>query len=141
MSGDTVTVTEAFSGNRLKVEPGFALFLGNEAWETKALMCRVYEMEVGISDPSIIRMLGITNEIDRDDVRAVLTYLAINWVGKDTLEIPEGEEEVNLILGYQGGWVFFIEHELEPGKEEEFHLHVRPKKEKWKRAPRVLVVT
>ena len=60
-------------------------------------------------------------------VLAVLAYLG--GEGWSLLDIPAGDDEVNLILDYveiEGrGYVAFIEHEIEGG-EEEIHLHVRP---------------
>jgi hypothetical protein len=46
----------------------------------------------------------------------------------------------DVVLGYLGDQVLFLEHELEEGKEEEYHLHLRPQKAAWKRRIWVLVL-
>jgi hypothetical protein len=61
-----------------------------------------------------------------------LSYLG-SEEGFSVLDIPEGKEEVNLVLGYTvtadgREIVLFVEHELEDGVEE-IHLHAR--REDW----------
>jgi hypothetical protein len=52
--------------------------------------------------------------------------------GRLLLTIPDVEEEVEIVLGYTTDSVVYLEHELEAGKKEEYHLHVRAKGA-WKR--------
>jgi hypothetical protein len=139
-SGHNFMVMEAFAGARVIIDPGFmAIIGGQDALAREDLNCLVLEAEVGVSDESIIEESKVGFEPGK--IRAAIFYLGRSEDGEVALAIPQGEYEVNLILGYTDCSVLFLEHEIEDGKEEEYHFHIRPRKEKWKRAPRVLVVT
>ena len=60
--------------------------------------------------------------------------------GHEALWIPEDDDETDVILCYIGENVVYLEHEQEEGKDEEWHLHMRPQKEAWKRAPKVITI-
>ncbi len=59
---------------------------------------------------------------------AVLAFLG-SKAGLGLLAIPEGMDEINLIIGYmrkgQQTFVLYVEHEFEDGQRE-IHLHARP---------------
>ena len=59
---------------------------------------------------------------------ALLQHLG-KMLGKkrDPLRIRGKQEEVNLVIGHVNGMVIYVEHEKEPGKEEEVHIHA----ERW----------
>jgi hypothetical protein len=146
-NGDAERLFTAFKGKDFQIDPGCMVDVivgsGTETipWAAAELRCQLFDAGVGVSDDSLIKeSLGLS-DFNRDNVCSALVLLATTEEGKSALAIPEGQHEVNVILGYTKTSVFFLEHELEPGKEEEFHLHVRPRKAAWKRAPRLLLIS
>ena len=80
------------------------------------------------------------NTIDRNQIFAAIEILdSPTGTGSKLLQISPGLEEKEVVLGYVGDQVVYLEHELEEGKEEEYHLHKRPKKLRWKRQVSVFV--
>ena len=101
----------------------------------------IKEAEKGISDKDIDILFAVSNE--EEDVTSFIFAVLFHLNGEDgqvALQIPEGDDETDVIICYIGKDVVYLEHELEDGKEEEWHLHMRPKKEEWKRAPKVVTV-
>lgn len=68
--------------------------------------------------------------IDRSTALGVLRFLDDTSATSNILAIPGTEDEMNLILGvieFEGERrVLYLEHELEEGEVEQFHLHSRP---------------
>ncbi|MEK9182767.1 MAG: hypothetical protein AAB809_01670 [Patescibacteria group bacterium] len=136
----------------MKADPTFLGFIGKlgSHYATNELSCYAFQVEAGETDVAIIRAFGLEPDyLDAENqvanqVCALLAHLG--GEGAEFLQIPEGQDEINVILGYAVIFgvrlVLFVEHELkEGGGVEEIHLHVRPLN-CWRRhdAPVVLVV-
>lgn len=123
---------DVFPGKVVKIDEPFRDLLGNGEYTICAdnVFC-VYQTEAGESvDDVIFRSVStIGVSLHREHICAFLVYLATDE-GAKLLVIPEGQDEVNIILGYTNDLVFFVEHEMEHGVEE-FHLHARPRN-RWK---------
>ena len=118
---------ETFCGKPLRKDREIQVFIGKSpfTWNSPRVNYRAYKIYMPVSDKQIRE--NFTNTLALGNrVCAVLTYLQ-SREGAWLLQIPEGKEEVNLILGYlPEGEVLYLEHEEEEGKEEEYHLHIRP---------------
>ena len=131
MSGNT-NYDHLFKGVKKKTDDFFGRFVNSQG-EKFSDGPREYQLfQTGDdtrSDSAIISALNICNFVTPGELRATMEYLNTDE-GKKLLAIPQGEEEVNFILGYakdenEKPHVLFVEHELEHG-EEEIHFHSRP---------------
>lgn len=134
----TIDLNAFFPGVKVCADPGFKVFIEwtglrfNTAG--RDLKCSLFQAEEGESDSVIEKQMHRRFTADAPFFAAVLKFLG--GEGSDLLAIPEGAEEVNLVLAYVvipgGKVVLYVEHELEPGKEEEIHLHARrPSETHW----------
>jgi hypothetical protein len=90
--------------------------------------CSLYQTDGG-TDDSIRTEFGITRTLTPSVLHVVLKYLSTDE-GFALLEIPQGEEETNIIIGYADGIVYYVEHEFEDGVRE-IHLHARVALREW----------
>jgi len=138
-----------FPGKTVKVDQFFRNLISQigSKYAEGDLRCYVFETAGagGVNDSAIMETFALNLNTDRPDANKICPILAyLGGEGAGLLQIPEGQEEVNLILGYvyfMGIWfVLFVEHELEKDVEE-IHLHVRVLN-CWKRndTPMVLVM-
>jgi len=139
-----VTDLDTCFGGKLKVDqPLRELLLSHgEEWEVTDLGLEIDEAEKGMSDRDISMLFTVCDveEGVASFIFATLYHLD-NENEQETLKIPEGDDETDVIICYIGEKVVYLEHEREDGKEEEWHLHMRPKKTTgWKRAPKVVTV-
>ncbi|MEI6660259.1 MAG: hypothetical protein WCK91_02455 [bacterium] len=127
---------QQFFEGKLRVdEPLRKLLVGDGSrWDIQGLGMKFSQARKGMSCDSIRDEFVVTEHLDRDTIFGVLGHLSNN---QNLLPIPEGDDEADLILGYLDGMVVYLEHELEKGKPEEWHLHMRPSKPEWKRGPMV----
>jgi hypothetical protein len=131
-SSGPVDVEGFFPGKTIVIDPEFQELLQSVGaqYASENLSCRLSQVGAGYADVSIITALNLAKKdagLNWNHICAALSYLGGD--GSSILEIPEGEEEVNVILGYSSGAgginsVVFVEHEFEH-EVEEFHLHVR----------------
>lgn len=90
----------------------------------KPFSCEIREHEDGGKFADLIgpRPLLLT----KDKVLAILSYLGRD--GWHYLYIPEGQNEVNVLIGYieiaGHSYILYVEHENEDGKTEEIHIHL-----------------
>jgi hypothetical protein len=135
---------DQFFGGRLRVDPPLReLLISRDGWKVEGLGLDIAQAEKGVSDREIITRYLVFEGHFRADVSyifAVLAYLD-SENGHEALKIPEGDDETDVIVCYASDNVVYLEHEFEAGKEEEWHLHMRPKKTEWKRAPKVVITT
>jgi len=120
---------EFFPGKTVEVDRIFRQLLEDDLqYACGSLHFRMFDVQVDDpnSDDAMVATLGIQHDLDGDTACALLKYFGNE--GWCHLAIPEGREEVNVVLGYAmvDGmvYVFYLEHELEHGVEE-VHLHVR----------------
>lgn len=138
-NGHSDKLAEMFRG-KLKIDDLLVrTFLTPGEWQSGEIDFEIFKAPAGVSDGEIIAALD-PQIIDRNRIFLALQILQ-SRNGSVVLNIPHGEEEVEVILGYtEDGCVVYLEHELEGGKDEEYHLHIRPQKTKWKRSVSVFVV-
>ena len=111
--------SELFPGKVVKVDESFFTSLGSGEYRLDQV--RQFRVYVQIPTNILDKFPVLRIPEDRDAICAALAHLSQGTI----LGVPEGEEEVNFILGVAGDLVLFVEHEVEGGKEE-FHLHARP---------------
>lgn len=111
------------SGSKVKIDERFRAFFKplDQGISFATLFCRVVGTN-GI-DADIRALYGIRLQLMPCMAYSMLQYLHNG--GARLLDIPKGEEEVNIILGYAGDIVYYVEREMEDG-EDEIHLHARP---------------
>ena len=143
-SGD-VNLEGFFPGKVVVVDDLFRRFVNDTVgsrYSTNGFSCGIMDPVSGVNnDDRIVRLFGFNVIADGTKVCAMLAYLG--GEGWYVLDIPPGEEEVNLILGYVAinidHLVLFVEHEIEDGVEE-IHLHARPLNKWGKDAPMVAII-
>ena len=125
-TGDAERLFPRFPEAQVRMDPAFRKFIGSAGFGfalREPLACSVHKAEGG---GEFEDLLGSSEELNRDQVCAILSYLTGD--GWSLLEIPAGQEEVNLVVGYVyvdgNKYVLYVEHEMEEGKKEEIHLHV-----------------
>jgi hypothetical protein len=131
-------LSNIFHGKSIRVDRAFEklVTVGDD------LSCQLFSVPKGWNDGQIIAWISRNKGINLGGIKicAVLEYLGNE--GSSLLDVPEGEKEVNLILGYTTvdgvPSVFFVEHEWEQIVEE-FHFHVKPMN-KWNDDTTLLVL-
>lgn len=131
-----VNYKDLFPGLLTRIDESFSKFIedGNLGENFSAVEREYYLFQTDEafgSDTEIINKFNINELMTPDELMADLNYL--NEEGSKLLDIPEGEVEVNLILGYindietGGRLVIFVEHEYKAKDgREEIHFHCRP---------------
>ncbi len=126
-----VNISWMFAGHEalVKVDERFKEFLKplGSTYNHTRIDAKLYQTDGGTNE-SIKTIFGIDNDLDPNRLYAVVDHLS--RAGFELLTIPEGEEEVNIIIGYADGVVYYVEHEFEDG-EREIHLHARPEGRHW----------
>ena len=134
-SGNT-NLSEYFKNINLKIDPEFTEFIksAGPTFSNPGMILDLFQTMPGKNEDGIIvPYLNIYQDIEPGEACAIIQFLD-SPEGEKFLTIPEGEEEINIILGYLGDEemvkkVIFIEHEFENGVDE-IHLHIR-KLDKW----------
>lgn len=132
--GNTRDIAEFFAKGMVQiVDNGFLDVLrsiGN-IWETKKeITCQLLQVASGTSDPELLastikKNIVIQLPSDIHEVCAILRFFGRD--GWSFLDIPDGEEETKIILGYVTSIMKYLEmeHELEHGSVEQVHLHAQ----------------
>ena len=118
-------------GVELKVDARFDAFVkDHNPYEhlDNEFYCSLYQADGG-TDDSIRTQFGVVKKLAPSKLHVVLKYLSTDE-GFALLDIPEEEDETNIILGYADGIVYYVEHEFEHGVRE-VHLHARVALREW----------
>ena len=124
-------IPNMFRGVTLKIDQGFQMFLDkdrrSDLFSDKERRYQFFQTTPETNqDGDIAELFGIEELSTPGEILANIEYLSRNM--SEWLKIPEGQDEVNFILGYGyiNGYpcVFYLEHELEDDKPE-IHLHVK----------------
>ena len=117
-----------FRGRNLKIDPAFTSFIASGRDEAPiAAFSGVIHRPDDRSNYDIQDYYS-TKELVPNAALQLLGYL--DSVGANILEIPAGEDEINIILGYANGVCYYVEHEFEDGVDE-IHLHARAVSREW----------
>ena len=111
---------QKLAAKNIKVETKFRKFL-ETAGPCRPFRCNVYKAEKMTKFSDLLRSC---QPLDASHLLAILEY--IFFVGGSMLDIPRGEEEVNILVGPavldDEELVMGIEHEIERGEEKtQFH--------------------
>lgn len=135
----TTDLNRLFPGVKKKIDPQFKKFVSNKygqayEYEQDEAQYRLFETLPGLNTDRHIfdQIYGMAAAaLGPQELMANLEFLSQNFL--EFLSIPEGQEELNFILGYAKDtdlnpmpcFVYFIEHEMENGQQE-IHFHARP---------------
>jgi hypothetical protein len=118
-----VNVSNFFGGKKIRMDKELGGFFTSKG--------RKFHTNIDLSGDVLPTHKGWSRKTDLlsvGDVCALLRYLGLE--GWEFLEIPEGKYEVEIVLGRilieKKEFFLRVEHELEPGRKEEVHLHVKP---------------
>ncbi len=85
---------------------------------------------VTLYDRMLIKRLPVVRTSTAAEIRANIQFLATTEEGRKLLQIPEGEKEVRIILGWvlDNGRIYciYMEYELEHGDHYEIDFHYSP---------------
>ncbi len=127
------SLNNLFKGMKIKADPFFEEFLwkNGENFHDDAREYFLFKTDSSSNSDSIImKEFEIVEFSTPAELRATLEWL--DGEGRYLLDIPEGQEETNFIIGYAIAdnnrnnvqYVFYVEHEFEHGARE-IHLHVK----------------
>lgn len=129
---------ESLFGFRLKADAGIEEGILEKCSYRRGFFFMQVEENTG--DLKIRATLPVANLAEKDENVALRALLFLDSRhGTKFLSVPEGDDEMDVVLGYTEDKVLYLEHELEEGKEE-YHLHLRPMNPAWKRRIWVLVL-
>lgn len=110
---------------QIRVDDSVAKFLYGEDGRFVQKEPFACNMSEGLAETAFGDLLGERAALTPSQACAILAHLGGG--GWRLLDIPTGREEVNILLGWilaEGELlVLYVEHEQEPGKSEEVHLH------------------
>ena len=117
-----------FKGRKVKIDNQFhefAVSIGPR-YSIKGFSGSVHQTRGG-SSADIVKAFEL-QRLTPEHIFVLLHYL--NMDGSHLLEIPKGEDEANIILGFSNGVCYYVEHEFE-NDVDEIHLHARPATRDW----------
>lgn len=124
-------IPNMFPGVSLKIDQGFQMFLDkdrrSDLFSDKERRYQFFQTTPETNqDGDIVEIFNVEELSTPGEILANIEYLGRNM--QEFLCIPEGQDEVNFILGYgcvnNTPCVFYLEHELE-GDNPEIHLHMK----------------
>ena len=126
----------------IRVDQPVRMFLKSEGSGFALDETLICDLDAGSEETNFSEILGDRESLSVVQVCGILSYLG-SKEGLSLLKIPEGWEEMNLLIGWidiEKGrrFVLYVEHELEEGKEEELHIHIALPKKKEDREVLVL---
>jgi hypothetical protein len=129
-SGSTTDHERFFPGKTVTMDWAFRAFLWSigSGYATPDLVGVLYHIGMGTTDDEVIRELNDSQIVfDGHRVCGILAYLG-GEVGSTILNIPEGEDAINVVVGYTNikgtQYVLFVEHEFKGGVDV-IHLRAR----------------
>jgi hypothetical protein len=118
-------------GIALMVDAQFEKFVkGHNPYEhlDTEFYCSLYQTDGGAND-SIRTQFGAVSTLTASKLHVMLQYLSTDE-GFTLLDIPSGEHQTNIIIGYADGIVYYVEHTFADGVRE-IHLHARIALREW----------